>query len=291
MGIDLNSARFLLSAHASGVDFRRVVTIGRQDLLLPPARLRALLHEYRVHPAASGPRVPPPRTQEEFFALLGAETVAAIDFSDYEGAGIVHDMNHPVADELKERFTAVFDGGSLEHIFDFRTAIRNCMEMVETGGHLLLWTPGNNFLGHGFYQFSPELFYRILDDRNGFRVERLVAVESPGRWYDVADPAKVGERVRLCNRRPVQLIVQARRQRIVPLFAETPQQSDYVAKWNGTSADGRGVAGLRGRLKEAAMRLPLLWSMVRWWRRKTYPARRRRVTSFSNRRYYRPLDD
>jgi 2-polyprenyl-3-methyl-5-hydroxy-6-metoxy-1,4-benzoquinol methylase len=56
----------------------------------------------------------------------------------------------------------VFDGGTLEHIFDYPTAIKNCMKMVKPGGHLLLTTPANNWFGHGFYQFSPELFYSFV---------------------------------------------------------------------------------------------------------------------------------
>ena len=55
----------------------------------------------------------------------------------------------------------VIDGGLLEHVFDFPTAIRNCMRMVRQGGHLILNLPVNNFPGHGFYRFSPELVFRV----------------------------------------------------------------------------------------------------------------------------------
>ncbi|GHV03646.1 hypothetical protein AGMMS50229_03290 [Campylobacterota bacterium] len=42
------------------------------------------------------------------------------------------------------------------------------MELVKTGGHLILGTPIDNYYGHGFYQFSPELFFSLLDRDNGF---------------------------------------------------------------------------------------------------------------------------
>ena len=58
---------------------------------------------------------------------------------------------------LRERFSVVIDGGLLEHVFDFPTAIRNCMRMVRQGGHLILNLPVNNFPGHGFYKFGPGL--------------------------------------------------------------------------------------------------------------------------------------
>jgi hypothetical protein len=89
--------------------------------------------------------------------------VVTLDNSAYEGAAIVIDLNAPLPDALKNRFTAVIDGGCLEHIFNFPQAIKNSMEMLSIGGHFLGITPANNFCGHGFYQFSPgALFSHFL---------------------------------------------------------------------------------------------------------------------------------
>jgi 2-polyprenyl-3-methyl-5-hydroxy-6-metoxy-1,4-benzoquinol methylase len=76
--------------------------------------------------------------------------VSSIDASDYENATYVHDLNVPIPDHLKGQFDLVDDGGTLEHVFNFPVALRNCMEMVKVGGHLLLNVPTNNFVGHGF---------------------------------------------------------------------------------------------------------------------------------------------
>src|SRR5438477_418150 len=84
------------------------------------------------------------------------------------GPHFPHDMNEPIPDKFKETYTAVLDGGSLEHVFNFPVAIKNCMEMVKVGGHYLAITPANNFFGHGFYQFSPELYFTVLSKENGF---------------------------------------------------------------------------------------------------------------------------
>ena len=51
------------------------------------------------------------------------------------------------------------------------------------------------------------------------------------RWYEVMDPAAAMERVGLVNRRPTCLGIVARKVAQVELFTNTPQQSDYVAKW------------------------------------------------------------
>ena len=63
-------------------------------------------------------------------------------------------LNQPLSADLEEAFTAVVDCGSLEHVFDFPAAVRNCMRMVAVDGHSLSVTPADNWAGHGFYQFD-----------------------------------------------------------------------------------------------------------------------------------------
>jgi SAM-dependent methyltransferase len=242
MGIDIYHARFLLSAKRRGVDFRRTAMIGRQMMLVDAPSLRALLHEFGLQPTprllhelemscASG-------YGEALLRILGAEEIISIDASPYEGATFLHDMNTPIPEELKRRFDVVIDGGTLEHIFNFPVAIKNCMEMVAIGGYFLSTTPANNFPGHGFYQFSPELFYRVLSPENGFSVERAVIseVDVEGRWYVVPDPEDVKSRVEFLSGRPTYLYIQARRCKQVDIMERFPQQSDYTAIWEGRQA-------------------------------------------------------
>ncbi len=236
MGFDIQGLRFLLGAHRRGVRFQNTAMIGRQEVHLDPIRLTRLLGAFgmgkdpvlarRILTQGGG-------FAEPLLQLLGAERISSIDASGYEGASIMHDMNFPISDELKNSFSLVIDAGSLEHIFNFPTAIKNCMEIVAEGGHLLLMTPANNFTGHGFYQFSPELFFRIFSGSNGFEVERAIVCEtSPeASWYQVMDPANAGRRVELTTTRPAYLMVQARRVRLAPIFTEVPQQSDYTVLW------------------------------------------------------------
>jgi 2-polyprenyl-3-methyl-5-hydroxy-6-metoxy-1,4-benzoquinol methylase len=103
-------------------------------------------------------------------AVLDAKNVLSLDYSDYEQCDIVHDMNQTVDPSLHEKFDAVIDGGTLEHVFNFPVAISNCMKMVKVNGSIFIFTTANNFLGHGFYQFSPELFCRIFSPENGFEI-------------------------------------------------------------------------------------------------------------------------
>jgi SAM-dependent methyltransferase len=164
-------------------------------------------------------------------------------------------MNLPVPVHFRESFDLVYDGGTLEHIYNFPQAVTNCMDMLRVSGLLVISTPSNNFLGHGFYQFSPELFYRLFSPENGFRVERMLAFDCArgGPRYEVRDPKEMGRRVELlatgCR---VQLWVEARKIRPVAhdQFA-VPQQSDYVRQWTKRENSEPPPAGRYQPLKQA----------------------------------------
>jgi hypothetical protein len=236
MGFDVQGVKFLLSAHRSGVCFAKTATMGRQEMFIDPISLQRFLRCCGM--AKSEAEVRRILAEADGFAepllkLLGAEHIGSVDASSYDGASVVHDMNLPIPDSLRSAFSVVIDAGTLEHIFNFPTAIKNCMEMVEEGGHLLLMTPANNFMGHGFYQFSPELFFRVCSEENGFEVGKIIVceVDPDAQWYEVVDPVRARRRVELVTGRPAYLLIQARKARSVPILTVAPQQSDYTVLW------------------------------------------------------------
>ena len=119
------------------------------------------------------------------FEYLGADSTCAMDASAYEGADILHDLNLPVHGSLFGSFDTVFDGGTLEHVFNFPVAISNVQRMLKNG--LFISVNGaNNFLGHGFYQFSPELMWRAFS--TGFIIEMMQLCAITGQ---VPDPSGI----------------------------------------------------------------------------------------------------
>jgi len=267
MALDRNGTRFLLYARHLGVDFSRTAMIGRQRLQLGPRQLFSNLRTFGDTLDAPGVErliADGDGYAEGFFSHLGAAEVSSFDGSAYEGATHVHDMNQPIPNDYRERYTAVVDGGSLEHVFDFPAAIRNCMEMVAVGGHFLCIAPANNFMGHGFYQFSPELFFRLFAGANGYRLVRLLAYEQGSRasWFSVRDPEVVRRRVMLVNRKRVCLLVLAQRTENAPILDNPPQQSDYSSLWALPGRPETRSAGaiswrrrLRRRVKNGVRRL------------------------------------
>ena len=178
MGVTAQFAKFLIEARNQGVSYQKTLTLGRQTLYVEPAELEQLLREQGRWPKELSEeefrrRLASSTFAEEFMGILGASQADSLDISDFEGATMLHDLDVEIPKRWYESFDCVVDGGLLEHVFNFPTAIRSCMEMTKRGGHLILGTTANNFFGHGFYQFSPELFFRIFSAENGFEVVRM----------------------------------------------------------------------------------------------------------------------
>lgn len=284
MAIDLNAVQFLALAKKEGVCFDRVAMFGRQNLVAAPTELKTFFERHGSPAAelmAALEKEPQPPFAEPIFQVLGAKQICSVDASSYQNAEFVHDMNLPIPDSLKSRFDVVFDGGSLEHVFNAPVALKNCMEMVKPGGRLFLHTPGNNWFGHGFYQFSPEFFYRAFSDENGFEVERLIVhrVRPHSRWYEVTDAKKLrGDVGQLLTLYPVLMLVRARKIREAEILARAPQQSVYQVAW---SEDG-------GKQKS-----PIRWANRLEWLKKILPETVRfqffRRHGFFNRKFFRPV--
>lgn len=236
MGLDRNGLQFVLFAQKTGVDFENTATIGRQRLDISYFETRKLLKAYgytvnrqiinSIFTENNG-------FSEPLLKYIGAKEIHSFDASAYEGASHLHDMNEGIPPNYIEKYSVVLDGGSLEHIFNLPIAIKNCMEMIKVGGHYLGITPANNFMGHGFYQFSPELYFNIFTPQNGFEVIHLIAFEDkPGSiWYEVKNPKEIKKRVLLINSESVYLLIIARKNSRSPIFSSPPQQSDYVSMW------------------------------------------------------------
>ena len=65
---------------------------------------------------------------EEFLGMLGASETDSLDVSDFEGATVLHDLDLEIPERWHETFDCIIDGGLLEHVFSFPTAIQSCMQ-------------------------------------------------------------------------------------------------------------------------------------------------------------------
>ena len=207
---------------AKQAELGRVATIGRQQVGLNGRDLRRSFSFLRD--------VDPEKYCESLLVNhFGAAVVDSWDFSDYEGATHVWDMNHPLQEAAGE-YDTVFDGGSLEHVYNVPQALLNVSRLCRNGGQILHLLPANNFCGHGFWQFSPELFYSLYSEANGYSDTR-VFLSSEYRtdvWYEVRRP-RDGNRVNVTTLTP--LFVLCRTVKRGPCSHDNVQQSDYVHVW------------------------------------------------------------
>jgi len=232
MGLDLPSVQMLCCAKSLRADFSKTLMIGRQTISEDAETLASPLSavgisESDIRTLKKG------EFGEALFQMLGATLVESLDASDYEQATYVHDLNRPSPPHLSQKFTVVYDGGTLEHVFNLPQAFKASMEMVRLGGHFIQVNVANNFMGHGFWQFGPETIYRIFSAENGFliKIVLLHEVVHRGGWYLVSDPSISRGRAELVNNCPTYICTMAQRVSLKDVFARYPQQSDYVTSW------------------------------------------------------------
>jgi SAM-dependent methyltransferase len=246
-----------------------MATLGRQRHLGDRHTLVSMLKKsgYEVHEDSQRRLLDPTELYcEEFFSLLGSKEIIAVDVSAFEGAQFIHDMNLPIPDALDSAFDVVLDGGTLEHIFDLPMALRNAARMVRPNGRFISVTEANNFCGHGFYQFSPELFYRFFCPDNGYVMDSCILWEDiPGTdFYQVPDPDAVHHRINLTSEFGTYMVVQAQRQGDLARDF-VPQQSDYVRLWNshsGKPAPSNNSPDRLSSIKSRLKQIPALRNAV-----------------------------
>ena len=245
MGIDvhaLNLLRFAAKLQPLG----DVATLARQGLDVAPVRLRQLL----------GTREPLPPAERFCERLLvdrlGARSVESFDNSAYEGATHVVDLNRPITDAPS--YDTVLDPGTSEHIFDIRQVLANVSRLCRAGGQILHVLPANNQNGHGFWQFSPELFFSLYSGTNGYRDTRVFLASDvwESHWFEVVQPP--GVRVNVTSLTRTSVLVRTVRGETVS--DEDVQQSDYVQLWADRDADEpspptRRVDGALRKMRQA----------------------------------------
>ena len=142
------------------------------------------------------------------------------------------------------------------------------MRMLKPGGTYIGVTPASNFCGHGFYQFSPELYYRVFNSSNGFEVGTMLAWEEieGSRFYRIPDPEQLRRRVCFVTSRPAYLFVVARRIATQMPLASPPQQSDYARQWKttGQAAAVGPPLSWRARAGQIASKVPGLYGALVW---------------------------
>jgi len=180
MGIDANAIKFLRFATKRN-PLGSVATMGRQGLYLSASELQRSTD-------AESEKDYGEFCEQFLIERLGASSVESFDYSNYEGATHVADLNEPIA--LNVRYDTIVDCGTLEHVFNVAQALKNVINLCKVGGQIIHIVPCNNFSNHGFWQFSPELFFALYSDKNGFTDTKVFLhdVGEPSFWRECLAP-------------------------------------------------------------------------------------------------------
>ncbi|MBL9117180.1 MAG: hypothetical protein JNJ83_19395 [Verrucomicrobiaceae bacterium] len=238
MALSYWEASLAAAARVAGIPFQRVLMLGRQTSLLS---VDVVDHVNRAYGTRLQSGLATEKWAEPFFQQLGAGEVSSLDYSDYEGAQYTHDMNQPWPNGTPPgQFDVVFDGGTLEHVFNLSQGLLNAMSLVRVGGHYLGASPGDGWLGHGFHQLQPELFFRFFTSERGFVIKGVWLAEfgrepESSHLFKLKDPAECGCRNLVPGRRPLTILVCAEKTTEVAVPPVWPGQSNYTAMWQGSS--------------------------------------------------------
>jgi hypothetical protein len=141
---------------------------------------------------------------KQLLLAKGLRDLTTLDLFD-DRADLSYDLNLPVPPEEHEKYRTVFDIGTLEHVFDTRQCLENCMRMVKPGGRYVLHTPVKGYFGHGFHTFHPglitqaftvndfEIEYLKFSSGWGARVERPAEADNALIWIVGRKKAPLGD--------------------------------------------------------------------------------------------------
>ncbi|NQW57508.1 MAG: hypothetical protein HQ456_02255 [Polynucleobacter sp.] len=98
-------------------------------------------------------------SRQLFIKKLGAKSVSALDVSDYQGAEVIWNLNTPILSCNYSTYDAVIDLGTLEHLSNNSIALTNIFWLLAARGRYYYSCVMNNWVDHGFFQFSPTFFF------------------------------------------------------------------------------------------------------------------------------------
>ena len=244
MGLTFHEYKFLEQV-SKKKNFGYVLTLGKQEIILTnedKKRLNLFEKDY---------------VNDEYIDKLlvdkfKANSVKSVDNSSFEGADIIHDMNKPI-ENLNEKFDTIIDFGTSEHIFNVVENLSNISKFCKNNGIILHSLPANNNCGHGFWQFSPELFFSLYSENNGFSDTEIFVFNTHNKyeWWKV-EKQKLGERLEISSDAPLYVLVKTIKK------SETQnkdvQQSDYIERWNENSINHKDIK---------KKKLSILWKNIK----------------------------
>jgi hypothetical protein len=126
-----------------------------------------------------------------FVDVLGAASCHSLDVSDYQKSEIICNLNQPLPEKFIGQWDVVIDAGTLEHLSNLTIALENLFKLLKNEGIYYFGVPCNNWVDHGFFQFSPTFFIDFCIDNPNFKLfdlhistaEKTYCYSSMNPWF------------------------------------------------------------------------------------------------------------
>ncbi len=129
--------------------------------------------------------------QNILFKMIGFTKIDSIDYFPDEKPAFTLDLNKPLPADLLFKYDLVYDGGTTEHCFDIKQVLSNAVTLVKEGGMIIHHLPMNKAIDHGFYQFSPTLFFDFYGANGFVDMEMKIHYQNAAKEsYFTYDPQK-----------------------------------------------------------------------------------------------------
>ena len=230
MGIDITALELILLSHQYvKIKNTDILTLGRQQIHIECKDINNSLNKYNFSHLVDKFNYYD-FSENLFRQLLNGDCVDSIDNSKYEDASIIYNLNLPYNPSKKYQY--IYDGGTIEHIFNIPQVIENVINMLDIDGLFVSVTCNNNFSGHGMYQFSPEFFLSSLNKKYGMEIEAIYIGRVHtcfNEWIDVNDYKDGSNCSKFDTNEPVYILTIARKisDNRENLILNSPHQYSY----------------------------------------------------------------
>lgn len=220
MALTFHTYKFLELLNNNNENFGEVLSLGQINNLISKDDFKKL----------KIPEIKDKYSNKILLDNFNIKSVNSLDYSNFEGADLIHDLNLPIKD-IKKQYDTIIDFGTSEHIFNIIQNLKNISTLCKTGGIILHCLPANNNCGHGFWQFSPELFFQLYKNDNGYSDTEiyLINLHDKENWYKIKMQEK-GSRLELNSKEPLYIFIKTKK--ISDNKFENINQSDYVHQWS-----------------------------------------------------------
>ena len=200
---------------------------------------------------------------------LGFDSVIALDKDAFESADLMFDLNEPhIPADLAERFDVIIDSGTLEHVFHLPNALNNIFCMLKVGGRVIHIAPSSNHIDHGFYMFSPTLFWDYYTENrfeiNSIRLIRYTLLYDKDAWLVMNyEPGCLDRLSHGGLDNGMYAVATIVTKRADTTGSGVPQQGAYTKVWSARGAQSERMPSRVDKIANALRKYPKIYRKAR----------------------------